>query len=94
MVNTARLVKYLTIENQRNLKKVSVSSERKMAGFEDDKDDLFDTQRLSLLDVIEERNRALNKKSMINRMVVVGKLRPDMADKRDLGQHYEKVILN
>lgn len=62
-----------------------------MAGFEDDKDDLFDTQRLSLLDVIEERNRALNKKSMLNRMVVVGKLRPDMADKRDLGQHYEKV---
>ena len=63
-----------------------------MAGFEDDKDDLFDTQRLSLLDVIEERNRALNKKSMLNRMVVVGKLRSDMADKRDLGQHYEKVI--
>ena len=65
-----------------------------MAGFEDDKDDLFDTQRLSLLDVIEERNRALNKKSMLNRMVVVGKLRSDMADKRDLGQHYEKVILD
>ncbi|XP_062508565.1 testis-expressed protein 47-like [Corticium candelabrum] len=47
--------------------------------------------RLSLFDAISERNRALNKKSLVHRLVYVGRLSETLLDKRDLGGYCEKL---
>nr|XP_002733272.1 PREDICTED: uncharacterized protein C7orf62-like isoform X1 [Saccoglossus kowalevskii] len=61
-----------------------------MANIKDDADAIFDSARLNLLDVIEDRNRALNKKALLHRLVYIAKLGQELNDKRDVGSYYEK----
>ncbi|XP_071797872.1 testis-expressed protein 47-like isoform X2 [Asterias amurensis] len=53
-------------------------------------DSMYESARLNLLEVIEERNRALNRKALLHRLVYIAKLSGKLDDKRDLGAHYEK----
>ncbi|XP_033108435.1 testis-expressed protein 47-like [Anneissia japonica] len=57
-------------------------------------DSMYESARLNLLEVIEERNRALNKKSLLHRLVYVAQLSENLNDKNDLGAHYEKQLKN
>ncbi|XP_054762924.2 testis-expressed protein 47-like [Lytechinus pictus] len=63
-----------------------------MAG--DRAESMYENTRLNLLEVIEERNRALNKKSLLHRLVYVAKLTDSLPEKRVLGAHYEKQFKN
>ncbi|XP_022102397.1 testis-expressed protein 47-like [Acanthaster planci] len=53
-------------------------------------DSMYESNRLTLLEVIEERNRALNRKALLHRLVYIARLSERLDDKRDLGAHYEK----
>ncbi|XP_038067153.1 testis-expressed protein 47-like isoform X2 [Patiria miniata] len=53
-------------------------------------DSMYESNRLTLLEVIEERNRALNRKALLHRLVYIARLSDQLDDKRDLGAHYEK----
>ncbi|XP_072044299.1 LOW QUALITY PROTEIN: testis-expressed protein 47-like [Amphiura filiformis] len=66
--------------------------ETRMADFK--ADSMFESARLNLLEVIEERNRALNKKALLHRLVYIAKLSNELNDKRDLGAHYERQFKN
>ncbi|KAJ8037371.1 Testis-expressed protein 47 [Holothuria leucospilota] len=61
-----------------------------MGDLQGEEDSIYGNTRLNILQVIEERNRALNKKSLLHRLVYVAKLHDNLHDKRDLGSHYEK----
>ncbi|XP_077980300.1 testis-expressed protein 47-like isoform X2 [Glandiceps talaboti] len=53
-------------------------------------DSMFESARLNLLEVIEDRNRALNKKALLHRLVYIAKLGTELNDKRDLGTYYDR----
>ncbi|XP_071957533.1 testis-expressed protein 47-like [Antedon mediterranea] len=55
-------------------------------------DSMYESARLNLLEVIEDRNRALNKKSLLHRLVYVAKLSENLNDKNDLCVHYDKQL--
>lgn len=53
-------------------------------------DSIFnESQRTSLLDIIEERNRTLNKKILLHRVVFISKIRSQQ-NFQDIGGYYEK----
>merc|ERR1711976_67299 len=63
----------------------------KMASIIDDgAESLLEAQRTSLLDIIEDRNRTLNKKSLLHRMVVISKMYHQ--NFTEIGQWYEKFF--
>jgi len=47
--------------------------------------------RTSLLEVIEDRNRAMNKKYLVHRLVYVSKIRGTNVDRNAVGGHYEQL---
>merc|ERR1712154_289100 len=47
--------------------------------------------RTSLLEVIEDRNRAMNKKYLVHRLVYVSKIRGTNVDRNALGGYYENL---
>ncbi|KAK0051167.1 testis-expressed protein 47 [Biomphalaria pfeifferi] len=51
-----------------------------------------DSNRTTLLDVIEERNRHLNKKYLIHRLVYISKLSSPGVDRTALGTYYDTFI--
>ncbi|XP_014671077.1 PREDICTED: uncharacterized protein C7orf62 homolog isoform X3 [Priapulus caudatus] len=55
-------------------------------------DSVYDAQRTTLLDVIEERNRSLSKKSMLHRLVYLAKFRSPKTGRDELGPYYEKQL--
>ncbi|ESP03946.1 hypothetical protein LOTGIDRAFT_203402 [Lottia gigantea] len=61
---------------------------------EQEDDSFYDIHRTSLLDVIEDKNRAANRKSLIHRMVIVSKLRDPDADRKQIGIKYEEKLKN
>ncbi|XP_041362431.1 testis-expressed protein 47-like [Gigantopelta aegis] len=63
-----------------------------MASEEGVEDLLIEIHRPSLLEVIEDRNRTLNKKSQIHRLVYIAKLSNENFDRAEVGHHYEKYI--
>ncbi|XP_064601010.1 testis-expressed protein 47-like [Liolophura sinensis] len=46
----------------------------------------------TLLDAIEEKNRAIGKKNLIHRMVCISRLRDNASDPNSVGNHYEKLF--
>jgi len=56
---------------------------------EERNDSSQDGQRTSLLEVIEDRNRAMNKKYLVHRLVYVSKIRGQNVDRNAVGAHYE-----
>ncbi|KAK6187150.1 hypothetical protein SNE40_005238 [Patella caerulea] len=55
---------------------------------------LIDNHRTSLLDIIEDNNRAVNKKSLLHRMVIISKLRNPDVDRSLVGSQYEAMLKN
>jgi len=53
-------------------------------------DSLLEPQRTSLLDIIEDRNRTLNKKTLLHRAVFISKIYHQ--NFQDIGQYYEKLF--
>ncbi|KAH9519803.1 hypothetical protein Btru_070942 [Bulinus truncatus] len=51
-----------------------------------------ESNRTTLLDVIEERNRHLNKKYLIHRLVYISKLSSPNVDRNALGNYYDSVV--
>ncbi|XP_078728830.1 testis-expressed protein 47 isoform X1 [Lampetra fluviatilis] len=46
----------------------------------------------TLLTVLQERLRPLNQKSLLHRLIYVGQLHSDLADKRELAEYYERLF--
>ncbi|XP_031575253.1 testis-expressed protein 47-like [Actinia tenebrosa] len=65
-----------------------------MAATPGGEESVYETGRLSLLDLIFEKNRAQNKKQLVHRLVYISKIRQDVADRREVGAHYEKLFKN
>jgi len=66
-------------------------SRMKMASVVDDHEEsLLEGLRTSLLDIIEEKHRTLNKKSQLHRMVVISKICHQSF--QDIGSYYEKFF--
>lgn len=66
-----------------------------MAGSVIDREDsLLEAHRTSLLEVIEDKNRALSKKNLVHRLVYIGKLRNEVEDRNEVGNHYERLLKN
>ncbi|EDO37997.1 predicted protein [Nematostella vectensis] len=65
-----------------------------MAATPGGEESVYDSGRLSLLDLVLEKNRAQNKKQLVHRLVYVSKIRPEVADRRDIGEHYERLFKN
>lgn len=57
-------------------------------------DSVVEAHRTSLLEVIEDKNRTLNKKNLIHRMVYIGKLNNDIEDRTEIGNYYERLLKN
>ncbi|ELU15643.1 hypothetical protein CAPTEDRAFT_219432 [Capitella teleta] len=57
---------------------------------EDGRDSLLEAQRTSLLDIIEDRNRTLNKKRLLDRVVIISRMTHQNLN--DIGQWFEKYI--
>ncbi|CAL1528829.1 unnamed protein product [Lymnaea stagnalis] len=51
-----------------------------------------DSHRTSLLEIIEERNRNLNKKYLIHRLVYISKISDPTVDRHALGNYYEALM--
>ncbi|GFR93574.1 hypothetical protein ElyMa_002646800 [Elysia marginata] len=51
-----------------------------------------DAHRTSLLEVIEDRNRAMNKKYLVHRLVYISKIRGTNVDRTAVGNHYEQLM--
>ncbi|XP_025103109.1 testis-expressed protein 47-like isoform X3 [Pomacea canaliculata] len=65
----------------------------KMANEEGALDDpLFESERTSLLEVIEERNRSLSKKNLIHRVFFISRLGESVINRTDVGNYYELFI--
>uniref|UniRef100_H2YYH2 BLUF domain-containing protein n=1 Tax=Ciona savignyi TaxID=51511 RepID=H2YYH2_CIOSA len=64
-----------------------------MASIHDNEPDstVYET-RVSYFMLLEEKQRALNKKALLHRLVYIAKLSPHLLDKRDLGTYYEELF--
>ncbi|XP_056017227.1 testis-expressed protein 47-like isoform X2 [Ostrea edulis] len=56
-------------------------------------DSVLEGSRPSLLEVIEDKNRASNKKSLVHRVILIGKLKEN-ADRNDVGNYHEQLLKN
>jgi len=52
----------------------------------------LDAHRTSLLEVIEDRNRALNKKNLIHRVFMVSRLGDGVSNRAEVGQYYDHFL--
>ncbi|XP_002128703.2 testis-expressed protein 47-like [Ciona intestinalis] len=59
---------------------------------ENEPDSTVYESRVSYFMLLEEKQRALNKKALLHRLVYIAKLSPDLLDKRDLGYYYEELF--
>lgn len=57
-------------------------------------DSLLEAHRTSLLEVIEDKNRAMNKKYLVHRFVYIAKLRDNVGDRDGVGDYYERLLKN
>jgi len=55
-------------------------------------DSVLETHRTSLLDVIEDKNRASNKKNLVHQIVYIAKLRE--VDRNEVGNYHERLLKN
>ncbi|XP_076442323.1 testis-expressed protein 47-like [Babylonia areolata] len=55
-------------------------------------DPLQEGQRTSLLEVIEDRNRTLNKKSLVHRVFIVSKIGDGVNNRNDVGNHFDAFL--
>lgn len=58
-------------------------------GEDEREDSILEAQRQSLLDVIEDKNRAMNKKTLLHRMVLISKMYHN--NFAEIGQYYERM---
>ncbi|XP_078319800.1 testis-expressed protein 47-like isoform X3 [Crassostrea virginica] len=56
-------------------------------------DSVLEGHRPSLLEVIEDKNRALNKKNLVHRVIIIGKLKEE-ADRNEVGNYHEQLLKN
>ncbi|XP_061175446.1 testis-expressed protein 47-like isoform X3 [Saccostrea echinata] len=56
-------------------------------------DSVLEGHRPSLLEVIEDKNRALNKKNLVHRAIFIGKLK-EGADRTEVGSYHEQLLKN
>eukprot|EP00745_Piridium_sociabile_P027320 TRINITY_DN44059_c0_g3_i2.p1 TRINITY_DN44059_c0_g3~~TRINITY_DN44059_c0_g3_i2.p1 ORF type:complete len:250 (-),score=65.00 TRINITY_DN44059_c0_g3_i2:347-1096(-) len=64
-----------------------------MALEEDDHEDpLIDVHRTSLLEVIEDRNRTLNKKNLIHRVFIISKIGDGVNNRTEVGNHFDSLF--
>lgn len=56
---------------------------------ENEPDSTVYESRVSFLMLLEEKQRALNKKALIHRLIYIAKLSPELFEKRDLGNYFE-----
>ncbi|XP_041364764.1 testis-expressed protein 47-like isoform X2 [Gigantopelta aegis] len=63
-----------------------------MASEEAIKDLFFDFNRQSLFEVTGDRNRTLNKRNQLHRLVYIARLRDDNFDRAEVADYYEKHI--
>lgn len=59
---------------------------------ENEPDSTVYESRNSFLNLLEEKQRALNKKQLLHRFVFIARLSPDLGDKQDLEAYYENVF--
>nr|BBJ36798.1 inner-arm dynein f/I1 light chain with BLUF domain [Ciona intestinalis] len=59
---------------------------------ENEPDSTVYESRVSYFMLLEEKQRALNKKALLHRLVYIAKLSPELLDKRDLGYYYEELF--
>ncbi|XP_053386548.1 testis-expressed protein 47-like isoform X3 [Mercenaria mercenaria] len=57
-------------------------------------DSLLEAHRTSLLEVIEDKNRAASKKNLVHRIVYIGKLKENVEDRMEVGMHHDRLIKN
>ncbi|KAL5019345.1 hypothetical protein ScPMuIL_005067 [Solemya velum] len=65
-----------------------------VSAMEEREDSILEAHRTSLLEVIEDKNRSLNKKSLVHRLVYIAKFREDNVDRLEIGNHYEHLFKN
>ena len=53
---------------------------------------LDNVTKQNLLDIVIERTRSTNKKSLIHRLIYLGRLNPDVRNPIELGEHYENFF--
>ncbi|XP_064629253.1 testis-expressed protein 47-like [Lineus longissimus] len=59
-----------------------------------EEDSLLEGHRTSLLDVQEDKLRAMNKKALLHRVVIVSKQKADIEEKEEIGTYYDKLFKN
>ncbi|CAH1794611.1 unnamed protein product [Owenia fusiformis] len=65
-----------------------------VVGMEDREDSVIDGQRMSLLDMVEEKNRVNNKKTLLHRFVFVAKLNQNSTEQTEVGEYYDSLFKN
>nr|XP_039263944.1 testis-expressed protein 47-like [Styela clava] len=61
---------------------------------ENEPDSTVYESRTSFLNLLEEKQRALNKKALLHRFVYIARLAPELADKQELEVYYENLFNN
>ncbi|XP_060620480.2 testis-expressed protein 47-like isoform X4 [Anolis sagrei] len=56
-------------------------------------DDFIFQERSSVYQLLLERQREAGKKSLLHRLVLLAKISPDLADKRDLAEYWEQLFV-
>lgn len=56
--------------------------------------DMYGNNRVSLYDMLDAKNQAANRKTFLNRVTFVSKLRNNFSDKSKLGEYYDKMFRN
>ncbi|KAK7112772.1 testis-expressed protein 47-like isoform X2 [Littorina saxatilis] len=59
---------------------------------DDNEDTLLDIHRTSLLEVIEDRNRTLNKKNLIHRVFVLSKIEEGVSNRTEVGNRFDSFL--
>jgi len=62
------------------------------AEVEDHEDPLLDAHRTSLLEVIEDRNRTLNKKNLIHRVFIISKIAEGVSNRLEVGNNFDAIL--
>ncbi|KAL4240688.1 hypothetical protein ACF0H5_001480 [Mactra antiquata] len=59
-------------------------------------DSMLEAHRTSLLEVIEDKNRANSKKNQVHRVVYIGRIKEGVNadDRTEIGNHHERLIKN
>lgn len=68
--------------------KLSKAEERKL------EEEILNTERKSVLSLLDAKNVASNRKTILHRLILVGKFSPNFEDKSKLGEYYDKMFRN